>query len=296
MPVASRSGSAALLSGVAILTAQVSITLGAALAKSVFAQSGPETVAALRTVLAASLLALLVRPKVRTLAAATLGWVALYGLALGGMNLLIYEALRRLPIGIAVGVEICGPLCVALAGARSAREALWPLLAACGLAVLIPWPGRGHPLDPAGLGFALGAACCWAMYIVFGRRASRAGSGTAVALGMLAACLVTVPSALAAHAALPPAPVWAAALGVAMLSSVFPYLLEMRAMAALPARVVGLISSAAPAIAALVGYIALGEALTPLQLLAIALLITAAAGCSLQSRPPVARIEDEPPL
>ncbi|MBT0670374.1 EamA family transporter [Novosphingobium profundi] len=280
--------------GLAILAAQVSVNLGAALAKDLFATAGPEMVAALRTSLAALLLLVLVRPRPDRLAPALLGWIALYGLALGAMNLLIYEAIERLPIGVAVGIEICGPLAVALGASRSVRDLVWPLLAIAGLALLIPWPGRAHALDPAGLGAALGAATCWALYILLGRRAARAPGSTAVSLGMVTACLVTLPAALASGASLPPAEAWGAVLGIALLSSVVPYLLEMRAMARLPARVVGLISSAAPAIAALVGYAVLGETLTVLQALAIALLIAAAAGCSLQARAPIARLRDDP--
>ncbi|TYC85270.1 DMT family transporter [Novosphingobium sp. BW1] len=218
----------------------------------------------------------------------------LYGFALGGMNLLIYEAFARLPLGVAVGVEICGPLAIALGGARGRKELAWPGLAALGLIVLIPWPGRAHALDTVGLLAALGAATCWALYILLGRRAAQAGSGTAVALGMVAACLVTVPSALASGAhALPSLPLWGLALVVAVLSSALPYALEMHAMAALPAHIVGLVASTTPAMAALSGDLLLGEALTVWQMVAIALLIVAAAGCTLTARPPVAGLSDE---
>ncbi len=283
--------SGALPAVLAILAAQVSVNLGAALAKDLFARLGPEAVVALRTSIAALLLLALIRPDLRTKSARQWGWIGLYALALGGMNLAIYEAFARLPIGIAVGIEICGPLAVALLGARGLRELAWPVLAACGLVLLVPWPGRAHALDPVGLGAALAAATCWALYILFGRKASGAGGGAAVALGMLGACLVTVPAALLAGkgvAALPTlAPgTWGKVLGVALLSSAVPYFLEMQALARLPARVVGLICSTAPAIAALVGYLVLGETLTPLQALAIALLIAAGAGCSLQARTP----------
>ncbi|MED5544436.1 MAG: EamA family transporter [Pseudomonadota bacterium] len=279
----------------AILAAQVSIHVGAALAKDLIGELGAETLAAMRTLLAAVILLLLVRPRLSRLSGRLPVWIMLYGLALGGMNLLIYEAFARLPLGVAVGVEICGPLAIALGGARDRKELAWPGLAVLGLLVLIPWPGRAHALDPVGLLAALGAAACWALYILLGRRAAQAGSGTAVALGMVAACLVTVPSALASGlGALPALPLWGLALVVAVLSSALPYALEMHAMAALPARIVGLVASTTPAMAALSGYLLLGEALTPWQILAIALLIAAAAGCTLTARPPVAGLADEP--
>lgn len=284
MPSATPPDSRALKAGLAILTAQISVNLGAALAKDLFHQLGPELVTAMRTGLGAFALGLIIRPRPALVPRRLLGWIGLYGLALGGMNLLIYEALQRLPIGIAVGIEICGPLAVAIAGVRDWRALVWPCLAIAGLALLIPWPGRAHALDPLGLVLALGAAGCWALYILLGRRAARANSGVAVSLGMIAACVVTWPVALATASQFPPASAWGTMAGVAVLSSTVPYLLEMRAMAALPAAAVGLISSAAPAIAALVGYLVLGETLRPLQGLAIALLILAAAGCSLSQQ------------
>ncbi|WP_226633028.1 EamA family transporter [Novosphingobium profundi] len=279
----------------AILAAQVSIHVGAALAKGLIGELGAETLAAMRTLLAAAILLVLVRPRLSRLSRHLTVWIALYGFALGGMNLLIYEAFARLPLGVAVGVEICGPLAIALGGARGAKELAWPGLAALGLLALIPWPGRAHALDPVGLLAALGAATCWALYILLGRRAAQAGSGSAVSLGMVAACLVTFPAALASGSgALPALPVWGLALMVAVLSSALPYALEMHAMAALPARIVGLVASTTPAMAALSGYLLLGETLTAWQMLAIALLIAAAAGCTLTARSPVAKVTDDP--
>src|SRR5439155_9798083 len=189
--------------------------------------------------------------------------IVLYGLALGGMNLLIYWAFARIPIGVAVAIEIGGPLAVVLLTSRSARDFVWLALAVACVLLLMPWPGRDVPLDLAGIGFAMGAAVCWALYILFGKRASEVESSTAVALGMTAASLVTIPVGVAAAGSrlLNPA-IWGLGLVVAVLSSAIPYMLEMSALEKLSSRLFGVISSSAPAVAALAGFLMLGERLT----------------------------------
>jgi inner membrane transporter RhtA len=272
----------------AVVAAQISMNLGAAIGKDLFSLLSPEAVAALRTGLAAILLLLLAQPWKARLTARHALWVGLYGLALGGMNLLIYWAFERLPIGVAVAIEICGPLAVVLIGSRSLPDFAWLALAITGLLLLVPWPGSEAPLDVAGLSFAAGAAACWALYIVFGKQASGVDNRTAVALGMAAACIITFPVGL--PEALPGLfvpTIFLTGLALALLSSALPYLLELKALEGLSPRAFGVVTSSAPAIAAVVGFVLLGEKLAPLQWLAIALLIGASAGCALCSaRPP----------
>lgn len=283
----------ALLAGLSIVVAQASINLGAAFAKSLFPIVGPEGVAALRTTISALILLTIARPWRVRITARQLKWLLLYGLVLGGMNLMIYWAIRRIPIGIAVAIELCGPLSLVLVTSRSVRDFLWLGLALGGLALLIPWEASARALDPLGIVFALSGAACWALYILCGRRASEVGGSVAVSVGMIVACCVTVPFALAA--APRHLPLHALALGavVAVLSSALPYVLEMRAMRQLPSRIVGLLSSSAPALGAVIGFLLLGERLTALQWLAVAMMIGASAGCSLASRPPVAAARED---
>jgi inner membrane transporter RhtA len=270
---------------VAVLAAQVSVNVGAAIGKGLFAQIGPEGVAALRTSIAALILLAVARPWTTRLTRSQVTALGLYGLALGGMNLLIYWAIARIPIGIAVAIEICGPLTVVLLTSRTARDFLWLALAVAALAMLVPWPGAEATLDPLGVAFALGAATCWGLYILLGKRASEVPGAKAVAIGMAVACLITVPFGLGnAGAQLFSASVLGLGLVVATLSSALPYLLEMTALRRLTSRVFGLVTSSAPAIAALVGYLLLGEALTPLQWAAIALMVSASAGSAVTAR------------
>jgi inner membrane transporter RhtA len=260
----------------AIAAAMVSTYAGAAFAKHLFPMVGAEGVVALRVGLSSLLLAAFTRPWRALPSRADLPNLLFYGLALGCMNLLIYRAFSRIPIGIAVSIEVMGPLAVVLLSSRRARDFVWVACAGFGLWLLLPLRGSSAALDPAGVAYAAGAAFCWAMYIVFGKRASRAqGSGT-VAWGMLAASVFIVPiGAHHAGAALLSPLVLAAGLAVAVLSSAAPYTLEMIALRKLPRRVFGILVSASPAVAALAGFAVLGERLGAGQWLGIGLVILA---------------------
>jgi inner membrane transporter RhtA len=258
----------------------VSTYAGAAFAKHLFPVVGAEGVVALRVGLSALLLAAFARPWRALPSRADIPNLLLYGLALGCMNLLIYRAFARIPIGVAVAIEVMGPLAVVLLSSRRARDFVWVACAGFGLWLLLPLrAGAQLPnpaLDPAGVAYAAGAAFCWAMYIVFGKRASQSsGSGT-VAWGMLAASVFIVPigAAYAGSALLSPL-VLAAGLAVAVLSSAAPYTLEMIALRKLPRRVFGILVSSSPAVAALAGFMVLGERLASSQWLGIGLVILA---------------------
>ena len=276
-----QAGSGTLGPGLAILASMVSVNAGAAWAKHLFPLVGSQGVTAVRVGLAAVIMLAIVRPWRSLPARRDALNLLVYGLMLGCMNLLIYGAFARIPIGIAVAIEVVGPLGVVVLSSRRARDFAWVLLAAFGLWLLAPVHEGVPPLDPAGVAYALGAAFCWAMYIVFGKRVSHLNGGQAVAWGMLAAALFTVPVGVAhAGGSLLLPTVLAGGLAVAVLSSALPYSLEMAALARLPQRVFGILVSAGPAFAALAGWVVLGERLTGMQWLAILLVILACGGAA----------------
>ncbi|MFC5458316.1 EamA family transporter [Massilia niabensis] len=259
----------------------VSVNVGAAFAKGLFPLVGSAGVTALRVGLAALLLLAFWRPWRRLPGRADALNLLVYGLMLGCMNLTIYAAFARIPIGVAIAIEVTGPLALVLLSSRRPRDVAWVGCAAVGLWLLSPLYGgaSSSALDPVGVAWALGAAFCWAMYIVFGKRVSTLEGGHAVAWGMLVASLCAVPVGVAqAGTALFAPSVLAAGLAVAVLSSILPYSLEMGALARLPRRVFGILVSAGPAIGALAGYFVLGERLSGVQWVAIALIIAATAG------------------
>lgn len=263
-----------------LVASMISIQFGASIAKGLFPLLGPEGTTALRCGLAAVMLLALWRPWRTRLPRASLLAVALYGASLGFMNLLFYLSIARIPLGVAVALEFTGPLAVALFASRRARDLLWVALAAVGIVLILPLTRSSRPLDPVGVGLALSAGVCWALYIVLGQRAGRAvQGGAATALGMLVAAVVVAPIGVlrAGPRLLQPA-VWPLALAVAVLSSALPYSLEMHALRRLPARTFGILMSLEPALAALAGLVMLRERLSISQGAAIVCIIAASAG------------------
>lgn len=277
--------------GVAILSVQS----GASLAKGLFPILGAQGTAALRVGFAALILGAVVRPWRNPPQARAWPVLAAYGAALGLMNLVFYAALQRIPLGVAVAVEFTGPLGLAVLSSRRWIDFLWIALAAAGLLTLLPLWRQPHPLDPAGVVLALAAGVCWAAYIVFGRAAGTAHGPQATSLGMLVAALVVVPFGLVHPSAAMLEPrVLATGLGVAVLSSVLPYSLEMFALTRIPVRVFGVLMSLEPAGAALMAWIILREALSLRQVLAILAIMAASLGVTLTLSAGKAPPEAEP--
>lgn len=270
------------LSLAGLLTAMVSTQWGASLAKALFPAMGVMGTAAGRILFAALFMTLVLAPWKARLTARTALPVLLYGVSLATMNLCFYQAISRIPLGIAVTIEFVGPLGIAMGAARRPADFLWALCAAAGLALLAPWnPQAGHALDPVGIAFALGAGLGWGAYIVTGRVVSQSHGPRASALGMIVAALIALPFGLAQ----PDGPAFSLSVVpllavVALFSSAVPYTLEMLALRRLPARTFGILMSLEPAVAALIGYLWLGEALTARHWIAMLAIMAASAGAT----------------
>lgn len=268
-----------------LLFGMLTVQGGAAIAKGLFPLLGPLGTSGLRVALAAVLVTLMFRPNFRGVTEAQWCLIVPYGLALGLMNLAFYEALARLPLGVAVTVEFTGPLTLSLILSRKPSDFLWVLLAAGGIFLMAP-RGDLSGVDPLGLGLALLSGVFWALYIWTGGRVSREVSGTlSVSAGMWIGAAVCLPFAVytAGPALLVPTTLLAA-LGMALLSSAIPYTLEMQAMKYIPPKVFGVLSSLEPGIAALAGLLLLGERLTPLQVAALLMVTSASAGMTLSNQ------------
>jgi inner membrane transporter RhtA len=200
---------------------------------------------------------------------------------LGVMNLTFYEALDRVPLGIAVTIEFLGPLGVAVAGSRRRLDLVWVVLAAAGILLLADPGGDGSP-DALGVAFALTAAACWAAYILLAARAGqrfRGSEGLALAMGV-AALVPLGPGLVDGGTDLVNPAFLAIGFCIALLSSVVPYSLETEALRRMPSHVFGVLMSMEPAIAALAGLIVLGQALGARELVAIAFVVLASAGAT----------------
>ncbi|UOQ50730.1 EamA family transporter [Hymenobacter cellulosivorans] len=270
----------------AVLLAIVSVQAGAAIAKGLFPVLGPATAASLRIGLSAVVLLVVVRPKLGQLRAAQWREVIPYGLALGTMNFLFYEALARIPLGLGVTLEFIGPLSLALAGSRRWFDFVWVALAAAGIALIAPWGGQG--IDLLGMVLALAAGGCWAVYIVLGQRTAAALPGpVAVTVGMLFAALPVLPFGVGSGGLLALTPHLLLLAGLlALFSSVLPFSLEMQALRTMPTRTFSILMSLEPAAAALSGWLLLGENLTVAQWLAVLFIVVASAGSTLTTSRP----------
>jgi len=270
---------AALLPIALLLLSMVSFMAGASVAKTLFAVVSPMTVVALRTGFGTLILAAVFRPWRIRLARDSWRPLAIYGISLGLMNLLYYQSLSRIPLGIATAIEFTGPLAVSIAYSRRPIDFCWAALAAGGLILLAPIAHSGTGLDPWGVFFALAAGSCWALYIVFGQKAGASHGPRTVAFGsLISACFVVPMGIAAATPALLSPSVLGLGLVVAILSTALPYPLEMAALTRLPARTFGVLMSGEPAIGALFGFAFLGQRLSVQQGAAIAMIILASVG------------------
>ncbi len=256
-----------------------SVQIGAAFATKLFRHLGPGGTVLLRVLLAAVVLCAVWRPRLRAHSAAELRLALLFGLSLAFMNLTFYEALSRIHLGIAVTLEFVGPLGVALAGSRSRLDVLWALLAAAGVALL----GGFGAVNLTGALFAVGAGGFWAAYILLNARVGRAFSGGGgLAIAMAIATLPLLPFGIAdAGSHLLHPSFLAVGLGVALLSSVVPYSLELEALRRIRPPVFGVLMSLEPAMAALAGLVVIGQGLSAIDVVAIGLVVAASAGATI---------------
>lgn len=263
----------------------LSIQFGASIAKQLFPVAGAAGTTMLRVCIAAVILLALWRPWKFHFTKKNILTFICYGISLGGMNLLFYMALSRIPLGIAVALEFTGPLGLALLHSKRFLDLLWAILAALGVWFILPASDAQNSLDLLGIFFALGTGVFWALYILSAKAAGQnAHSGHVTAIGMGVAALVTIPFGLYFnfHQALQISLLPAGIL-IAVLSSAFPYSLEMMAMKNIPAKTFGILMSLEPAVAALMGYLFLKEYLTVSQRLAILCIMIASAGTTLTS-------------
>jgi inner membrane transporter RhtA len=271
-----------------LVVCSVSITqVGSALAKTLFSSLGTRGAVLVRVSFAAAMLLVMHRPLVVLYVGKSAGirtpnpalrLALLFGIIMGLMNWSFYSALARVPLGVAVTVEFMGPLGVALLHSRRPRDVLWVILAAAGIALLAPL-GAGGP-DPIGVGLALLAGVCWGLYIIVGARVSRAfPGGTGLSIAMVIAAVMLAPGGIVDAAPILRSPrLLLTGIAVAAFSSALPYTLEMEALRRMPSRVFGVLMSLEPAVAALAGFLILGEHLGLRALIAMVLISAASAG------------------
>jgi inner membrane transporter RhtA len=271
-------------SGGLVVGAIASVQFGSAIAATLFSAVGPAGAVLLRLAAATIVLLALWRPSLRARSRRELLLAALFGLILAAMNTSFYAALHRIPLGIAVTIEFVGPLAVAVFGSRRLVDLVWVALAAAGIVALTR--GGTHSLDGLGVALALLAGSLWACYILVNARVGRAfEGGTGLALAMCVATLLAFPLGVAQGGA-GLLKLHSLLLGgaVGMLSSAIPYSFEIEALRRIAPSVFGVLMSLEPAMAALAGFIVLGQGLSARALFGMALVVVASVGASRRAR------------
>ena len=267
-----------------LLVSIVSIQLGAAVAVNLFPALGTVGTAFLRLAFAAVLLLVATRHTIAWSARRHLGALLLYGTILGVMNMSFYGAIARIPLGIAVAIEFMGPLGLAAATSRRARDFAWIGLAVLGIVLLTP--EIGSALDPLGVALAGATGLCWAAFTVMSQRIGRALPGNSgLAIGMAVAAFVVLPVELAVGGLGGlDLRLLALAIAVAILSTALPLSLEFEALKRMTARSYGIVVTLEPAVAAIVGALLLGQAMGLPGVLAVACVTAAALGVTISDR------------
>jgi inner membrane transporter RhtA len=279
---------------VLLLAGGASVQFGAAYATELFDKVGPGGTVLLRIGLSAVLLLAITRPSFHGRTRAD--WIAVvaFGLVLGGMNWTFYECLARMPLGPAVTIELMGPLALAVIGSHRRLDLLWVALAVGGVLLLAlnggeASSGGDKQVTPVGVLLALLAGTLWIGYILLSKRVGASFSqldGLAIALGVATFLVLPVGIIQGGSDLLHPT-VLLGGLVVAILSSLIPYSLELIALRRITAATFGLLMSLEPAMAALAGALVLGQSLTALAVLAIAMVIAASIGTTYTAREPL---------
>jgi inner membrane transporter RhtA len=234
-----------------------SVQLGLAASVGMMDQIGVAGAAWLRLAWAGVLLLVIVRPRRKMFTGASLTPCVALGLVTAGVTMLFMAAVERLPLGTASALEFLGPLGVAVARGRGVAR-VWALVAAGGV-VLLTEPWHGAP-DLVGVGCALGAAGCWAAYILLTQRVGDEVSGIqGLAISMPVAGLAATAVAAPSVVGLLTPEVLLAGLGLALLVPVVPFALELIALRRLDSAAFGTLMSLEPAIALTVGLLFLHQ-------------------------------------
>lgn len=276
-PVTAQRFAAVLAAGLAVAS-MCSVQLGAALSRAAMIEYGTFSTTWLRLCFAALVLAVIVRPPLHTYSRQRWMAAVALGSAMAGMTLCFFEAIQRVPMGLAVAINFLGPLCVATFGVRKKSALVWSVLACAGVVLLARRDGM-WTTSLVALVFPIGSALGWAAYILLMKKVGTLFDGLqGLSTSLIVAALVTTPFGLAQSRGHLPAGQLIDAAYLAALVPLFPYVLEMIALRRMTASAFGILMSAEPAIAAAIGFFVLGQPMTPLQSIGMVFVVSASIG------------------
>lgn len=262
----------------------LSVQLGSALSMPLITAVGAAGTAWLRLTAGALIFIAIARPPLRQITAREFPALFALGVTTGLMTIMFLAAIERIPLGTSVAIEFLGPLTVAAVRSHTRRALVWPVCALIGVLLLTqPWQGE---IELAGIGFALGSAVCWALYILLTQHVGDRFTGTR-------ALSVTMPisAATAAVAGVPEAighltiSTIVAAIGLAVLLPVLPFALEMAALRHMTPAAFGTLMALEPAIGQTLGLLVLHQKPAVIQIVGIVLVVVAGAAAQREGRP-----------
>ena len=262
----------------------LSFQIGTALSVPLLLAIGPSSTTWLRLLGAATILWVASAPKIAAYSRRALAAAGLLGVATYGMAVLYAEAIARLPLGMTTAIQFTGPLAVAIAASRGLLDIVWAALAGLGVALLM-LTAAGWSADMLGIAYAFAAAACWAAYILLTKQVGQSFQGLhGLTVSLTIAAVAATPVGFAEIRADVHAWEIVAALGIGIIIPVLPYGLEMMALRRMSTRSFGILMSADPAIASLVGFLVLDQTLGLQKIIGIACVISASAGATLGRR------------
>lgn len=279
-----------------ILGSCTALQFGAAMAAHLFDDLGTWGVTVLRLGFAALVLMIITRPHIFRWTRQQWLAVALFGIAMAGMNGFFYASISRIPLGTAVAIEFLGPLVLAAALSRRRNDIICVGLAALGMLLLGLDSFLGSdPLDPVGVVFVLIAATSWAAYIVTSARVGQKVPGAGgLAMAMVIGTLIVLPIGLpGALVGVTNPHLLGMAVLTAMLASLIPYSLEFAALRRMPRHVFGVLMSLEPVFAAVAGWLILNQHLGVSRSIAICLVVVASVSAAIVNRPKGPRLPDD---
>ena len=258
-----------------VLAGAIGVQSSAAIAMGLFAPLGVLGTSSARMAIAAVVLLLVFRPRLRGRSGREWAGIALYGVAMAAMNAFLYLAFDRLPLGVATTIDFLGPCLVALATSRRPREGMLAIAAILGVGLIA---GFGGPFDPIGVLFAALAGAAFGLYTLLAARVGQSEGGLpGVALSVAVAAILTLPFTVAAVPRLEPDHVGLLLLS-AVLGTALAFTVDTMAGRLTSARVLGVFFAFDPVVGTVVGALFLGQVLTPVALCGVLLVVAAGAG------------------
>ncbi|KAM9863089.1 EamA family transporter [Leucobacter sp. BZR 635] len=258
-----------------VLVGSIGLQAGAAISLTLFPTLGAAGTSGLRMLLAAVIMLALFRPRLRGRSRAEWLGIVLYGAAMAAMNQLLYQAIDRLPLGVATTLDFLGPCMVAFLASRRLREGLLAIAAFAGVVLMA---GFGGPFDPVGIVWGLLAGASFAGYTVLAPRVGQAGGGLqSVALSLGAAAIFTLPFSVPVIA-LPTLPEWGLLTLSALLGTALAVSVDTIAGRLTSARILGVFFAFDPVVGTIIGALFLDQLLTPAAFAGILLVVIAGAG------------------